>query len=63
MEEENIFAIICFILAPLIAFGWCYMNCLIVEGILWLQDKWNDYQINRMTKQIQKMHQNKNVRR
>ena len=56
MNKEDIFAVICFMLTPFIALIWSYINCLIVEGILWLKDKWNVYQINRMTKQIQKMH-------
>lgn len=54
--KENILAIICLILLPFIAFIWSYINYSIVKMIEWLISKWDNYQINKNIKEINKLH-------
>lgn len=54
--KENILAIICLILLPFIAFIWSYLNYSIVKIIEWLISKWDNYQINKNIKEINKLH-------
>lgn len=60
------FEIIYILLLPIIAILWSTINYLIVKFICYLTDKWDIYQINKMTKEIQKMNKlrrYKNVKR
>lgn len=54
--KENVLAIICLILLPFIAFAWSCINYLIVKSITWLINKWDNYQINKNIKEINKLH-------
>lgn len=55
MDKEIILAIILIILLPFIAFLWSYINCKIVEFIIYLQDKWNLYRIKKDTEYIKRL--------
>ena len=55
MDKEIILAIILIILLPFIAFLWSYINCKIVEFIIYLYYKWNLYRIKKDTEYIKRL--------
>lgn len=57
--KENTLAIIFLIALPFIAYIWSYINYSIVKMIAWLMSKWDNYQINRISKEIKKLYKNK----
>lgn len=50
-------SIVCFlILLPFLAFICAYINYLIINLISYLVNKWDNYQINKNIKEINKLH-------
>lgn len=54
--KENILAIICLILLPFIAVICGYIIYSIINLISYLVNRWDNYQINKNIKEINKLH-------